>query len=366
VPFYQRREVKDLLAYLRLAVNPADQVAFWRVWNTPRRGLGPAVQERVEARMQETREPAADALRALLNAGGLSRAAGASAREFLGVLDAVRAGSDRPVDEVLRSLIESTGYLQHLDADEQADDRRANVGELVASAEAAVTLRGATLLDFVVEAALMTDADRSDPADDRVRLLTVHNAKGLEFPVVVVAGLEEGLMPHGASMEDGPGLEEERRLFYVALTRAGDEVLLTAAAFRRRFDGARGAQVSRFVAEIPDALIEREEESAARRSGRYGGEGRWHRARPLHDADDAADDREESAEAPRAWSMPASVPTTRHRAVGRTVYHETFGRGVVMQAEGDGADARFVVRFGTQVKKVLGRFLNGGDDGDPA
>jgi DNA helicase-2/ATP-dependent DNA helicase PcrA len=161
-------------------------------------------------------------------------------------------------------------------------------------------------------------------------------------------------MPHGASIETGAGLEEERRLFYVALTRAEDEVLLTAAAYRRRFDGARGSQVSRFVSEIPGALLAREEPEEPRWSRASGGttrpSGARHRRRDAVDGEDAF----------------ATTRAARHGAVGRTVFHETFGRGVVVAAEGDGADARFTVRFGTVMKKVLGRFLSGGDDVDPA
>jgi len=354
VAFYQRREVKDLLAYLRLAVNPADAVAFWRVWNTPRRGLGAAVEARVQARVAETGAPPLAALRALAAGGALGRAT-AGAAAFFDVLDAVAsAGPEVPADAALRLVLERTRYLEHLAGEEDAAERRANVEELVASAAAAGGGRGATLAEFLAESALLTDADRVTEGTDRVLLLTAHNAKGLEFPVVVVAGLEEGLFPHGAALEDGPGIEEERRLFYVALTRARDEVLLTAAAFRRRFDGARGAAVSRFVDEIPPALLEREEAP----------EPRWSRAggAPARGVRGGGADRDDEAPS-LAWSPPPRS-TTRHRAVGRTVWHDAFGRGVVQAVEGDGPDARYTVRFGASVKKVVGRFLTGGEDGD--
>src|SRR5206468_9446699 len=146
-----------------------------------------------------------------------------------------------------------------LDGQEGAEDRMANVEELVGAAAAfAAASPEPGVAAYLTEAALLTDGDRLEEGADRVLLLTAHNAKGLEFPVVIVAGLEEGLFPHGASSTDEAGLEEERRLFYVALTRAADEVLLTAAAYRRRFDGLRGGQVSRFVGEIPDDVLERE------------------------------------------------------------------------------------------------------------
>ena len=282
VSFFQRREVKDVLAYLRSAVNPLDAVAFWRVWNTPRRGLGPGVRARIEQRMAAGSPDPAAALRALAAAGELSKAARAGAESLLGVLDELRGHLEDPVDALFMRLLRGTGYLQHLEGsgDEDAADRRGNVEELVAAAgEFSAAGRGA-LADFLAETALLTDADRMAEGADRVLLLTAHNAKGLEFPAVVVAGLEEGLFPHASSMEDGPGLEEERRLFYVAITRAQDEVLLTAASSRRRFAATGGGfagQVSRFVDEVPPALLEREVSAGALQAWR-GDEGGGPRA----------------------------------------------------------------------------------------
>ncbi|HEY2955702.1 MAG TPA: UvrD-helicase domain-containing protein [Candidatus Eisenbacteria bacterium] len=355
VAFYQRREVKDLISYLRLAANPADAVSFWRVWNTPRRGLGAALRARVEACMAERALPPLAALRHLAGAGELTAAAQRGAAGLLGLMDelaaAARAGGpEAGPDWMLSRILERTDYLSTLAGEEQAEERRANIEELASAVAAFGATRGGTLVDFLAEAALVTDGDRLEEGADRVLMLTAHNAKGLEFPVVIVAGLEEGLFPHAASSEDEAELEEERRLFYVALTRAADQVLLTAAAYRRRFDGPRGSQVSRFVAEIPDEVLEREatesfisrtREKLAVESG----------ARPA---------------ARRARLDPLDAPAARHKAVGRAVYHETFGRGVVVDAEGDGPAARFTVRFGAGIKKVLGRFLSGGDDGDHA
>jgi DNA helicase-2/ATP-dependent DNA helicase PcrA len=350
VSFYQRREVKDLLAYLRLAIQPHDHVSFWRAWNTPRRGLGPAVRAQVEARLAAGAPDAPAALRALVEAGTLPRPALSGARDLLGLLDAL-AHETGAADGALRLVLERTRYLESLDGDDDAEERRANVEELVAAAVSHAASGAAGLEDFLADSALATDADRVTEGADRVLLLTAHNAKGLEFPVVIVAGLEEGLFPHANSLDDPERLEEERRLFYVALTRAREEVLLTAAAFRRRYDGSGGARVSRFVSEIPATLLERDELAVATAGARvaYGrGPGR-----ALDRAVDVA----------ATWKAPPAA--TRHRAVGREVWHDQFGRGVVMAAEGEGGEARFTVRFGVGVKKVLGRFLDGGD-GDPA
>jgi DNA helicase-2/ATP-dependent DNA helicase PcrA len=359
VSFYQRREVKDVLAYLRLAVNPADAVSFWRAWTTPRRGLGAGVREKVEERVATGSLPL-DALRALVGARALSRAGLAGAADFLALIDELRDRAAGPVDALMVHLLERSRYLEHLDdaRDERAEDRRANVEELVAAAAQYSADAGEGLSGFLAESALVTDLDRLPEGADRVLLLTAHNAKGLEFRSVVIAGLEEGLFPHGSSLEDPRELEEERRLFYVGLTRARDEVLLTAAAYRRRFDGARGGAISRFVDEIPAEVMDREE--LGRRDPARGTRPRW--------GGEAAADEFGVFDRPSARAGIAQAvrldPRTRSRAVGRAVVHERFGRGVVLDAEGEGREIKYTVRFGTQVKKVLARFLEGEHDGD--
>jgi len=372
VSFYQRREVKDLLAYLRLAVNPADAVAFWRVWNTPRRGLGSSVRARLEARMQEGGVGPLAALRALAGEGALAAAAARGAGALLGVLDELSARREEAVDVLFMRLLEGTGYLRHLEGlgEEDVADRRANVEELVATAGSFAAERGGTLSDYLAETALLTDADRVSEDVDHVLLLTAHNAKGLEFDVVVVAGLEEGLFPHASARDDDAELEEERRLFYVAITRARDEVLLTAALTRRRYGalgGGLGGQVSRFVEEVPAELLEREEPAApawgradlAGTHGIAGGAERHGATRRWTVSPGRAERRETVAAAPARGSA-------ARRAIGREVCHEVFGRGIVVDAEGDGGDLKCTVRFAAGTKKVMGRFLTGMGDGDPA
>jgi DNA helicase-2/ATP-dependent DNA helicase PcrA len=370
IAFYQRREVKDVIAYLRLVVNPSDAVAFWRVWNTPRRGLGDAVQGLVQQRVVAGAANPIEGLRELVRDGVLSRAAHTGATAFLAVLDRAVARIAEPVDQVIRQVLEESGYLAVFDKlpEHEREERRANLEELCAGAEAfAQAGADPTLTGFLAEAALLTDLDRLEGNDDRVLLLTMHNAKGLEFPLVVVAGLEEGLLPHASSQDDPAELEEERRLFYVALTRARDQVLLTAAAFRRRWDGASGGQVSRFVDEIPEDLLDREQPPAPAWSY-SGSSGGWddepgtrrpagatrRRAGPAHSRGSASGD---VAPAYRTRSAHAHL-------VGREVYHDVFGRGMVMGVEGEGDSVKFAVKFGNQIKKVLGRFLTGAEGGE--
>jgi DNA helicase-2/ATP-dependent DNA helicase PcrA len=315
------------------------------------------VEARVEERQAATGASPHDALRALVDEGGLRGAAQAGAAAFLDLLSELRAMADGPADRLFARLLAGSGYLDSIAGDDAAD-RRANVQELgVALAAFAAGSETGSLADFLTEAALLTDLDRDDEVGDHVLLLTAHNAKGLEFPLVIVTGLEEGLLPHASSLDDAARLEEERRLFYVALTRAGEEVHLTAAAWRRRYDAARGGAVSRFVGEIPDHLLERSglpRPAAAAWSGASHASAGRGRARA---GDDDADVRHRVVPAAGA---------RRHRALGREVYHEVFGRGVVMAAEGEGEDARYTVRFGPRVRKVLGRFLSEGGDGADA
>jgi DNA helicase-2/ATP-dependent DNA helicase PcrA len=378
VSFFQRREVKDVLAYLRLAVNPLDTVSFFRIWNTPRRGLGPGVEAQMRARLALPGADPVAALRALSVEGGLRGTARAGASQFVALLDELRAGLDGRVDELIARLLERSGYLEHLDAAGEAElaERRANVEELgaaaatFAAAHAGEDPAAAGLLAWLSECALLTDADRTS-GGDRVLLFTVHNAKGLEFDAVAIAGLEEGLMPHASSLESGEQLEEERRLFYVALTRARDEVLLTAAAYRRRYDGARGASVSRFVSEIPGALLEREETAGTwseRERARAGGQGEarlgsWRRRGAGddldHDPGNASDS--EPMVIPRVGGGRSA---NARRAVGLRVLHETFGPGTVLEADGDGPNMKLTVRFTGAIKKVLARFVTGVADGD--
>jgi ATP-dependent DNA helicase UvrD/PcrA len=381
ISFYQRREVKDVLAYLRLAVNPADETSFWRIWNTPRRGLGEAVRARVEERLRAGATDPLGALRALVAERVLPRPADAGARALLEALDDLRARLADPVHTLLPRVLESTGYLRSLEdlPEAEAADRRANVAELVTAAVTFASEAGdPTLAAFLAETALLTDLDQVAENEDRVLLLTAHNAKGLEFDLVIVTGLEEGLMPHASAVEEPRDLEEERRLFYVAITRAREQVLLTAAAYRRRFDGAWGGQVSRFVDEIPAALLERESTPAAWSAGvGEGGASTTWRATAGGDALErpafsgagsggrARSSRTSAAD--RARSAPAyRTAGALVRAVGREVYHESFGRGVVVAAEAAGAEVHYTVRFGTRIRKVQGRFLTGGPDGDHA
>ncbi len=356
VSFYDRKEVKDVLSYLRAALNPRDVVSFLRILNTPRRGLGDKVRERIEQAARGGQVPAG-ALGALADAGLLAGAATLKARALLDLLEEVKARVHEPADLLVEEVLRRTEYLDYLDEAHPQDspERRENVGELVVAArQFAEDGRGddgsGSTAGFLSEAALVADVDRWAASDDRVVLMTMHNAKGLEFPVVMIAGLEEGLLPHGSAFTEDHELEEERRLFYVALTRAEEEVILSAASFRRRYDRTGAAELSRFAREIPGELLNVESPLVARPSIASGASNSWG-----------------SSGGSRVAASPSFPGTANPRdpAVGKRVHHDKFGRGRVVSAEGQGTDKRYVIEFQDgESRKVLGRFLTGLDDGD--
>ncbi|HET9233865.1 MAG TPA: 3'-5' exonuclease, partial [Candidatus Eisenbacteria bacterium] len=332
VAFYQRREIKDLLAYLRLLSNPDDDLSFSRIVNVPKRGLGSTTLDRLAEHAAREEK----GLYASLESVPLSLEFTGAARQKLGdfrrLIDEFRSRIEEPVDVLLKDLVERIGYLEYLEADEPetAVERTENVEELVAGARAFVEEGEVTdVTSFLGDVALLTDIDRTEEGVEKVWLMTMHNAKGLEFPIVCITGLEEGLLPHLSSMETEEDLEEERRLFYVGLTRAKERVHLFAAATRQHWGGPVGAPLSRFVEEIPDELLEAEREPVLPRWGLVG--------------QDRTPPRREPPSGPR-------------RSLG-TIRHPTFGRGDVIEQEGTGPDARLVVVFqGNIKKKIVARY----------
>ncbi len=328
--FYQRREVKDLLAYLRLLVNPDDDVAFARVVNVPKRGIGATSLERLAVHAYREGTSLYRSLATVGEAGEIPGGARKKLAEFHDLIEEFKGRAADPVDEVLKEIVERLGYLDFLEHDDPdtAGDRAENLEELVAGARLfAERSEGGDVSAFLNEVALLTDVDRVDEKAEKVRLMTIHNAKGLEFRVVCVAGMEEGLLPHVSSQDDDDALEEERRLFYVALTRAKDRVHLYSAMSRQRWGGTTTALLSRFVEEIPEALMRVEERPRA-----WGGVSRARRYE-------------------RDRGVEYAEPGPR-RSLG-TILHPTFGRGDVIGQDGTGPDARLTVVFAGNVKKRI-------------
>jgi DNA helicase-2/ATP-dependent DNA helicase PcrA len=352
VYFYQRREVKDLLSYLRLLVNPSDEVSLRRAASVPRRGLGEVALERLLA---ESRRSGRDVLAVAAEGGpaGLRGGVRGKLADFGRQLLAWRTRTAEPPERILTEIIEAIDYRRYLE--EQGGDweeRLANAHELIEGARLFSSARGGGVADYLDQVSLLTSADELPEAPERVTLMTAHNAKGLEFPVVFVCGLEEGLFPHVSAFDDEREMEEERRLFYVACTRAMDELTLSACEMRRRYTSSVGG-VSRFLGEIPpdlyeetDLLSQAWEARAARRPAAVTGM-----------------QRRRTTGSPRAAGaggtpMAAGGRPEEHPLVGRRVYHSTFGPGLVVAAEGEGSRARVTVRFhGGATRKVLSGYL---------
>jgi DNA helicase-2/ATP-dependent DNA helicase PcrA len=355
VSFYERREVKDVLAYLRLLTNPGDDVSFLRIINVPRRGIGPTSVERLEAWARKrglSLRAAAQRVDEIDELGTPARTRFSQFNQLFERLPGpppVAGGGALTAADRITQVIAEIRYLDHLEEDDPntAEGRRENLDELVAAAAHFGEVTGdPTIEGFLSEVALVAPLDRWDENVDRVTLMTVHNAKGLEFALVCVAGLEQGLFPHSSSFDDPRQLEEERRLFYVALTRARRRVVLSSARLRRRMGGIMESALSDFLHELPEELLEIIDRSGYDFESRRPVERRPARRLPAPPAARAEPHFEPDPDA--SWTQ----------VVGARVFHAQFGRGVVVGQEGNGPDARLTVRFGGAiVKRVVARYL---------
>jgi len=257
--FYNRAEVKDALAYVKLLLNPKDNVGLLRVLNVPARGIGKTTVEQLEKLARERDVSLWEAIGTGCDERHFGARAEASLGAFRRIIDELRANlENRTPDEILKQILERSGYAKMLEADPspEAEGRRDNLQELV-SAAADSAQRGESIEEFLDHAALVSDADDVDEKA-QISLLTIHNSKGLEFPVVFIAGMEEGLFPHSRSRDNEEQLEEERRLCYVAMTRAEQRLYLSHAKMRRKYGGSplEPCTPSRFLNEVPQHLIE--------------------------------------------------------------------------------------------------------------
>ncbi len=323
--FFERMEIKHALAYLRLAANPDDDGAFLRVANFPARGIG--------ARSLETLQDAAKAGGASLYkaASGLSGKSGAAVAAFLRLVESLKVETQRlPLPETVEIMLEKSGLVAHYKAERDGADRVENLNELVNAAAAFVhEEKEHDLSAFLAHASLESGENQAAEGTDALQLMTVHSAKGLEFHAVFITGLEEGLFPHEQSVLEDDGLEEERRLMYVAITRARTRLYLSFAQTRMLHGQTRYNVASRFLDELPEEVVKR----LTPRMGR----GKF----------------DEAAWAPApAKTHAAKVPGHGFR-IGQSVLHPKFGQGVIVNAEGSGADARLQINFGKQGMKWL-------------
>jgi DNA helicase II / ATP-dependent DNA helicase PcrA len=356
VRFYERREIRDAMAYLRILANPADTVSLRRILNVPKRGIGDRAVACVEALADRERITFWEALRRAAEAPGIASRSVKAIDAFVAMVDGLAAmvADDAKVDTVLEAVLAESSLLVELEesTDPQDETRVENLGELVAVArEFADESETATLAEFLERVALVADADQiPDTGEDDhgvVTLMTLHTAKGLEFPVVFLTGLEEGVFPHQRAMGDTRELEEERRLAYVGLTRAQQRLYVSRAVVRWAWGAPQHNPASRFCDEIPLTLVDwrRTEEaqtswvntSATSRAGDAGGGRRWTGASTV-------------TAASAARPVPSLEP-------GDRVSHDTFGLGTVVSLRGQGERTQAAVDFGSQgVKQLLLRF----------
>ncbi len=383
--FYERKEVKDAIAYLRMLLNPADEISLRRVLNTPKRGIGDRAEACVAAYAERERTTFWEALRRADQAPGIATRSLKSIQGFVGMVEELQSmvqAGERP-DVVLESVLANSGYLSELEASEDPQDatRLENLAELVAVArefsddpvagpsadpsDPDDTVAGTEtpgLADFLERVALVADSDQIPATPDEhdqgvVTLMTLHTAKGLEFPVVFLTGMEDGIFPHARTLGDQAEMEEERRLAYVGLTRARERLYVSHAVMRSAWGAPAHNPASRFLGELPLDLVDWRRTAAAQTS--------WSRpdlsgsARVDFGAPTAAGRRNFGAAAARvdaATKAKKSRPIPSLEPADRVV-HDSFGMGTVVSVEGVGDKAVASIDFGSEgVKRLLLRY----------
>jgi DNA helicase-2/ATP-dependent DNA helicase PcrA len=344
VRFYERREVRDLLAYLRLIANPADEVSLRRVLNVPKRGIGDRAEEYVAAHAQRKGMAFAEALAHPADVPGMpTRSASAIAGFNTLVADLRELAEAVPVADLTEAVLDRTGYIEALEqsSDLQDASRIENLEELVSVAREYDGIHeDGTLADFLEQVSLVADADEIPEGEEHgglVTMMTLHTAKGLEFPVVFLTGMEEEVFPHQRSLTNAKELEEERRLAYVGITRAEQRLYLTRALARNWWGRPSFHKQSRFLTEIPAALIEWRRDASAAQSSIMPAQERMAQ-RP-------------GARSPGNRQVPALSP-------GDMVTHDKFGLGTVVSTDGYGDQAEAKIDFGADygVKHLVLRY----------
>jgi len=372
VRFYERKEVRDALAYLRAVVNIDDTVSVRRILNTPRRGIGDRAQACLGALSSRERISFGAALRQADDAPGISARAVNACKEFVALLDELaELSATAAPEDVLEALLNRSGYLSTLEesVDPQDAGRVENLQELVSvareyteRAEAIEDGESPTVAGFLEQVSLVADADEvPDPADPEqsgvVTLMTLHTAKGLEFPVVFLTGLEDGVFPHLRSLGDQQELEEERRLAYVGVTRAQQRLYLSRAVTRSAWGQPQYNPPSRFLPELPEELIRWERTAEAVTSwGGVGGRGAGRRtdrgaARP--GSEKAAELAAKLGVNGAGLTTAAELPSAPALSAGDRINHQRYGLGRVLAVQGNGVRAQAQIDFGDQVLWIV-------------
>ncbi|HHT9155622.1 MAG TPA: ATP-dependent helicase, partial [Candidatus Tripitaka sp. YC43] len=346
VAFYQRREIKDILSYLRLLVNHRDRVAFERTINTPPRGIGPTSVERLKREAVHTNNDFIQVASSEIS--GIKGKARGGLGAFSELYKVLQAMPRSPVRPIVTEVIVRTGYTDYLKSaftQMEVIERLANVDELVNAAEEYdKTHAEGSLEDFLERVALVQDTDTWDGHTEAVSLMTLHAAKGLEFPAVFICGLEEGLLPHSQGLHSETELEEERRLFYVGITRAKEGLVLLHTTYRSRY-GLKVASIpSSFLQELPKEVVEEVDRTSPAEGASYRGEaGSWKSASAGRVERTFTDDR---------FSCEEEVAVGEF-STGERVKHPTFGVGRIRETTGYGKGQMVVIDFPVGRKTLL-------------
>ncbi len=379
--FYERKEIKDVLAYLKLLVNPNDTASLQRVINYPTRGIGDKTQARLQRYAQQHNLSLWQAVERVEEIETLGTRAERAVGKFRRLIAryASKAGTGSvPADELARDLIQDAGLLSELRKEHTRENlqRWENVQELISAlAEYVESTEDATISTFLQEVALMTDQDEAEEGDDKVTLMTLHAAKGTEFPVVFVAGLEEGLFPLEQATQEKAELEEERRLFYVGVTRAEERLYLSWARSRYRYGEQTSNTRSRFLEEVDSDVVRTEaggelEQQTDRFSAEEGPSADYDEMDPHYYRQDLSGDGGAAGSSDGLRRIESTDGGGGRRVVydeghgeivpGAQVEHQKFGRGKVQSLEGEGDKATAVVFFGSDVgnKKLKLKYAN--------
>jgi DNA helicase-2/ATP-dependent DNA helicase PcrA len=317
--FYHKREIKDLISYLRLAINHEDNVSLRRAINSPSRGISASILSKIEHEAKKKSVSLFDFIKASTRSDNFPTSVKEKLLEFIKLIDSFSAIKERYASDVLKTIIEKSGYSKTLD-----EEKRKNVEELILLAG------NQDIKDFLDRISLSTNMDEIEKGD-YISLMTLHSAKGLEFPVVFIIGLEEGVLPYCKTIEDQEEIEEERKLFYLGMTRAKDLLWLTCASKRKLYTKLQEQEPSRFLKDVPKNCCQWLEKIAPQWASKH---------EPLKE-------------------RPISKHSYSVYTAGCRVKHPVWGVGVVRDCYGDGDEQKVTVNFSSfGVKRLLVKFAN--------
>jgi len=346
--FFDRMEVKDIISYLQVINNPLDDVRLARIINTPKRGIGDRSFEVAETIAYELGYSLLEFMKTAKQYTAISTSAANAMQTFAYLMESLREDAERlPVSELIRRVIDVTGYgkmIAEIKEKSEREERLANIDELISAAvQYEESADEPSLLEFLEDVALVSDIDKYDEEADAVVLMTIHSAKGLEFPVVFLPGMEENIFPSYMTLMNPEEIEEERRLAYVAITRAKRKLYITHVNDRMMNGRTQCNMLSRFAAEIPDELVDREEEKEQiRQQFAYGTKAQT----------PAPSFRSATAAAKSPVTAAKKAPVERFNA-GESVVHPVFGNGVILTVKPMGGDLLYEVVFESAGTKKL-------------